>query len=153
VTGLQLKVPPDLVWIVAATLMWLASRWAPGIAVETPIRIALAGLLVGGGVALIVAARVALNRAQTTWHPSRPDRATQLVTGGPFRYSRNPTYLGMLLVLLGWAVLLASPLALVPAGLFVAYLNRFQIRPEERALSALFGHEYDVYAGRVRRWL
>ena len=94
-----------------------------------------------------------MHRAHTTWHPSRPDSATYLVTAGAFRYSRNPTYLGMLLVLLGWAVFLASPLTLVPAVLFVVYLNRFQIRPEERASSAIFGREYDGYVSRVRRWL
>ncbi len=109
-TGLQLKVPPDVVWVVVATFMWLASRLALGIAVETPIRIALAGSLVVSAGGLIIAARVTLARAHTTWHPTRSDRATYLVTAGPFRHSRNP-------------------------------------------LSAIFGHEYDVYASRVRRWL
>lgn len=153
VTGLELKIPPDVVWALAAASMWLASTLTPGIAVETPIRLAPAGLLVLLGGGLIIAARVTLNRARTTWHPGRPHSATHLVTAGVFRYSRNPTYLGMLLVLLGWAAYLTSPVALIPAVLFIPYLNRFQIAPEERALSTIFGHEYDGYARRVRRWL
>ncbi|MGA7270531.1 MAG: isoprenylcysteine carboxylmethyltransferase family protein [Acidimicrobiia bacterium] len=151
-TGLELKIPPDVVWVVVAAFMWLASPLTPRIAVETPIRIGLAGVLVVLGGGLIIAARVTLNRACTTWHPSRPDSASHLVMAGVFRYSRNPTYLGMLLILLGWAVLLGSPLTLALTVLFVVYLNRFQIRPEERALSAIFGREYDGYERRVRRW-
>jgi protein-S-isoprenylcysteine O-methyltransferase Ste14 len=59
----------------------------------------------------------------------------------------------MLLVLIGWAVLLGSPAALVLSGVFVVYLDRFQIGPEERALTAIFGQGFLDYRARVRRWL
>jgi len=152
-SGLELKVPPDVVWLLVAALMWLARATTPGLDVPATLRAAVTGLLIVGGVALIVAARVALNRAHTTWHPTEPQRTTALVTDGAFRYSRNPTYLGMLLVLIGWAVLLASPLALALTAGFVLYVDRFQIGPEERSLTATIGDEYREYASRVRRWL
>jgi protein-S-isoprenylcysteine O-methyltransferase Ste14 len=62
-------------------------------------------------------------------------------------------YLGLLLLLLAWAVFLSNPLALLLVPVFVLYINRFQIEPEERALSSLFGGEYAAYRKRVRRWL
>jgi protein-S-isoprenylcysteine O-methyltransferase Ste14 len=62
-------------------------------------------------------------------------------------------YLGLLVTLMGWAVFLSNPLAWLAAPLFVLYINRFQINPEERVLSALFGAEYSDYKEKVRRWL
>jgi len=150
---LDLKVAPDVVWLLVAALMWLVSTLTPRITVAAPVRLVSSALLALIGVVLIVTARLALDRSNTTWHPTEPHRTTRLVTDGPFRFSRNPTYLGMLLVLVGWSALLASPAALATAMLFAWYIQRFQIRPEERVLSALLGNQYRDYATRVRRWL
>ena len=62
-------------------------------------------------------------------------------------------YVGVLTILIAWAALLAAPLALIGPAAFAAYITRFQIRPEERALSVIFGNEYEGYRSRVRRWL
>jgi protein-S-isoprenylcysteine O-methyltransferase Ste14 len=72
---------------------------------------------------------------------------------GIYRFTRNPMYIGLLMTLLGWAAFLASLPALLFVIAFVLYMNRFQIQPEERALSSLFGADYAVYRARVRRWL
>ena len=69
-----------------------------------------------------------------------------------YRLSRNPMYLGFLLVLAAWAVLLANVLVLLPVVAFVIYMNRFQITPEERALAVMFGTEFNAYKRRVRKW-
>jgi protein-S-isoprenylcysteine O-methyltransferase Ste14 len=153
VSHLELKVPPDAVWLVVAALMWLASATTPGLAIATLLRIGVAAALVAVGVAVIVAARAMLSRARTTWRPTEPGRATTLVTSGVYRLSRNPIYLGMLLALLAWAAVLASPLALALSATFVLYMDRFQIGPEERALLAVIGDDYRDYMMRVRRWL
>jgi protein-S-isoprenylcysteine O-methyltransferase Ste14 len=83
----------------------------------------------------------------------KPDSASSLVVSGIYKYTRNPMYLGFLLVLLGWAAFLSNlaALALLPA--FVAYMNRFQIRPEERVLASLFPNDYPAYRAKVRRWI
>ena len=86
-------------------------------------------------------------------NPTKPGATSSLVTGGVFRLTRNPMYLSLVLYLLAWAVYLSNWLALLLVPLFVLYLDRFQIKPEERALSALFGPEYASYQARVRRWL
>lgn len=62
-------------------------------------------------------------------------------------------YLGLLFILIAWAVFLSSAWALIGPLAFVLYMNRFQIAPEERALSAMFGISYSAYKSRVRRWL
>jgi protein-S-isoprenylcysteine O-methyltransferase Ste14 len=153
VSRLELKVPPDVVWLFVAALMWLASATTPRLAIPFPLRVGVAVILTIVGVWAIVSARIVLERANTSWRPMTPGQATSLVTTGVYRVSRNPIYLGMLLVMLGWAVALASPGALVLSAVFVIFLNRFQIRPEEHALTAILGREYLDYLGRVRRWL
>jgi len=150
---LELKIPPDVVWVAVAGLMWLTSRLTVGFAAGESFRRPLALILIVAGTWLIVAARVALDRAGTTWHPTEPGRTTALVTSGVYRFSRNPTYLGMEIVLLSWAVVLASPAAVLVSVLFVAYIGRFQIRPEEMTLAAALGEDYHVYLQRVRRWV
>jgi len=115
------------------------------------VGIAIALALVGFGLAASAAGL--FFKAKTTVHPEAPEKATTLVVDGVYRFTRNPMYLGMLLVLLGWAVYLGNLLALVVAFVFVLYINRFQIRREEVALAANFGEAYVAYRTRVRRWL
>ena len=86
-------------------------------------------------------------------NPIKPSAASSLVTGGVFRFTRNPMYLSLLLYLLAWAAYLSNWLALLFVPVFVLYINELQIKPEERALAVLFGAEYASYKGRVRRWL
>ncbi|MEB0160908.1 isoprenylcysteine carboxylmethyltransferase family protein, partial [Pseudomonas sp. AH2 (2023)] len=92
------------------------------------------------------------HRSRTTVNPLRPDKAAALVSGGVYRVTRNPMYVGMMLLLVAWAVYLDSAWVLAGPVAFVAYITRFQIAPEERVLRAKFA-DFDAYAARVRRWL
>ena len=92
-------------------------------------------------------------RAKTTVNPMKPASASALVVSGLYARSRNPMYLGLLLILIGWAVYLSNGLAFLLLLAFILYMNRFQIEPEERALISLFGQEFVAYKSRVRRWL
>ena len=112
----------------------------------------LAGLSLAGGL-IALGGLWAFQRVHTTFNPLHPERASALVEQGVYRFTRNPMYLGMALVLLGWACWLAHPLAFACIPLALAYLQRFQIRPEERVLRAHFGAAYEAYSRRVRRWL
>lgn len=151
--SLELKVPPPIVAAVAAGGMGALARWTPVIALPAGLRGTLAALLVAAGLAIALAGVREFRRARTTVHPLRPERASALVDGGIYRITRNPMYLGMLAVLLGWAAWLAAPWALLGPAAFVAFIGRFQIAPEERALRQLFGAAYAAYTQRVRRWL
>jgi protein-S-isoprenylcysteine O-methyltransferase Ste14 len=150
---LELRVPPLAVVLGVAALMWLVARAAPAFGVALPARSILAAGLAVAGVATSVLGVVAFRRARTTVNPMRPDLSSALVVTGIYRMTRNPMYLGFLLLLLGWAVLLSNALALAVVAAFVLYMNRFQIAPEERALASAFGPDYAAYKVRVRRWL
>jgi protein-S-isoprenylcysteine O-methyltransferase Ste14 len=153
VDALELKVPPPLIALLVGALMWLASYGVPHLSVHIPGRLPLALAFVVLGVAVAVAGVLAFRTARTTVNPLRPEATSALVTAGIYRISRNPMYLGMLLALVGWAVHLQHALAFLPVPLFVLYMNRFQIGPEERVLSGRFGAQFSAYMQSVRRWL
>lgn len=150
---LELKVPPVLVVAIAVALMWIAAwalpAWNLVLAGRAPA--ALAAVIAGMVVALAGVAE--FRRSRTTVNPLRPDTASALVSGGIYRFTRNPMYLGFALALLGWGIFLSNPASLAVLFAFVAYMNRFQIVPEEKALQSLFGAEFVAYKSRVRRWL
>jgi protein-S-isoprenylcysteine O-methyltransferase Ste14 len=150
---LETRVPPPVILLIAAALMYVVKRLTPGVAVPAWLHLPLTGLLIMCGIAISVAGVLEFRRSRTTVNPLHPDKATVLVTEGIFRFTRNPMYLGMLLVLCGWALYLASPLSLLGPVVFVAYMNRFQVIPEERAMREKFGDQYAGYLLRVRRWL
>jgi len=150
---LELKIPPPIVALLVGLSMWLAARYIPAFAFVTPWRTALASSLVAAGVLFALAAIVSFFRAQTTVNPHRPHATSTMVTSGVYQLSRNPMYLGVLLVLSGWAIWLSSLLAIALLAAFVAYISRFQILPEERILHAKFDPEFAAYKASVRRWL
>jgi protein-S-isoprenylcysteine O-methyltransferase Ste14 len=92
-------------------------------------------------------------RARTTINPHRPESATTLVTSGVYAWTRNPMYLGLSVLLLGLAINLGTLTPLAFAPLFIPFIRYVQIRPEELALRARFGQDYDRYCQRVNRWL
>jgi protein-S-isoprenylcysteine O-methyltransferase Ste14 len=150
---LELKIPPPVLALCFALLMWLASSLVPSVVVPFGVRVGVALALVAIGQSISVSGMVSFRRAKTTVNPMKPSAASSLVTGGVYRFTRNPMYLGLSITLMGWAVFLSNPLALLAVPLFVLYVERFQIHPEERVLSSLFGAEYAAYREKVRRWL
>jgi len=150
--NLRLRFPPVLVVALCGGLMWALDQAAPlARLVASPANRA-GWLLVLIGLGVVAAAIVQFRRARTTVDPTRPAKASALVQSGIFGYSRNPMYLGMGVVLCGWATLLGSlsPWFVVP--LFAVLLTWLQIRPEEAVLTTLFGPEYTRYCARVGRW-
>ena len=153
-SALELKVPPPLVAAVVAGGMYAAATLLPPLLVLPPgLRQGTALALAGVGACFDLAGLVAFRKAKTTVNPLTPHKSAAVVTTGVYRLTRNPMYLGLALILLGLAVYLASPWALLGPLVFAAYIARFQIAPEERALTARFGTAYSAYCAQVRRWL
>lgn len=154
---LEHRIPPPVIDLACAALMWgLAALWPQaqlwprggGVLVwAAAIGLALAGALVA------LAGVREFARARTTVNPLAPHKARALVTMGIYRFTRNPMYLGMLLVLVGWGVYLGNAAAWLALPLFVVLLNQLQIKGEERVLRERFGDDYARYTARVRRWL
>jgi len=151
--ALELKIPPPVVTALAAAAMWGIAVLAPLVDLPAALRVPAAIVLALAGAAFDLSGVVAFRRSQTTVNPMKPDKAAALVCSGVYRLTRNPMYVGLVFVLVAWAVYLSCAWALLGPVAFVLYINRFQIQPEERALSALFGSRYEDYKSGVRRWL
>jgi protein-S-isoprenylcysteine O-methyltransferase Ste14 len=150
---LENRIPPPIVVLVFGAVMWTAAGNAPRLGAGGAIRIGLAGLVFAAGLIMAGFGVRAFRRAATTIDPVHVDAASALVTAGIFRYSRNPMYVGFTAMLVAWAIFLGSPWGLLGPAMFVLFLTRFQIAPEERAMQAKFGTAYSEYQKRVRRWL
>lgn len=151
--ALDRKVPPPAVTLVAAAVMWVLANALPVIALPYWLRFGGTLILLVVGAAAGIAGAVEFRRSRTTLDPRRPEAASALVTAGIYTRTRNPMYLGLALFLLAWAVYLASLWSVLGVVAFILYLGRFQIQPEERALTVLFGQEYESYKSAVRRWI
>ncbi len=150
---LALKIPPPVVALTFGLLMWLVDKQVPGGQLEFGMQLPAAIVFAIAGAALVVTSMLAFRKASTTIDPFRPDETSHLVVDGVFRYSRNPMYVSLALVLIGWAVWLGSVLNLVVLALFISYMTVIQIKPEEKALRSLFGEPYEKYCTNVRRWI
>jgi protein-S-isoprenylcysteine O-methyltransferase Ste14 len=150
---LELRVPPPLVALVVAALMAWLSLHSPPMGLPSAWRWGLVLLLVAVGGSFDVAGLLAFRRQRTTVNPLRPEKASALVSSGVYRITRNPMYGGLAFLLLAWGLWLDAWLALIGPLVFIVYITRFQIRPEERVLAERFGPDFTDYTRRVRRWL
>lgn len=150
-SGLELKIPPVLIVFITGILMWLISLVT--LHLSFPGYYFLSALLVVLGGVVGILGITSFQRAKTTLNPMNPSASSSLVTTGIYSLTRNPMYVGLLFVLLGWAVFLAAPFSLIFVLGFMLYLTRYQIIPEERTMKQLFERDYDDYQHKVRRWL
>lgn len=150
---LENKIPPPIIAVAFGVVMWGIDNYIPGIEVGESIRSIVAALVALIGAFFCIAGFSSFRRARTTVNPLKPETASALVSSGIYQFSRNPMYAGFALLLVAWAVYLSSFLALFGVIGFVLFINRFQIQPEERALTALFGTEFERYRNSVRRWV
>ena len=151
---LELKIHPPIILVSCGVFAWLIS-----ITAATPfdfpknVTITFAIITVIVGLVLAISAIFKFHRAETTLDPTKPGDSSVLVTSGVFRFTRNPMYLALLLILVGWVVYLGSIAGFIVPLIFITYISRFQIRPEERYLASRFGKAYSDYCNEVKRWI
>lgn len=170
---METKIPPPLQTLIFGGLMYLLAQvasdftfaWEPNVNIAADITknhilgipITLQTMLISAfvflGFGVIVAGNISFAQAKTTVNPLNPMQASTLVVVGIFHRTRNPMYLGMLLMLCAWMIYLANPLNILLAVGFVLFITRFQIKPEEKALTELFGEDFTAYCAKVRRWI
>jgi len=151
--SLENKIPPPIITAVFAAAMWGLSLTGSAIELNlTASAISMAVLLVSGAL-FALTGMLTFKRAETTVNPLKPETASSLVSSGVYRISRNPMYVGMALFLTAWGVYLSTASAFIGVPGFILYMNRYQIAPEEQALTELFGSEFESYQSKVRRWL
>jgi protein-S-isoprenylcysteine O-methyltransferase Ste14 len=145
-------VPPPVVLCILAALAWVSARHWPLLSLAWPGArpLALAVFIVGG--LCIAVAFWLFRRARTSVHPIKFSGNTRLLTQGIFAYSRNPIYLGMLLVLAAWIIELQALSAVIVWPLYFSWLAFWQVPAEEIYLEKAFGDAYRDYKKQVRRW-
>jgi protein-S-isoprenylcysteine O-methyltransferase Ste14 len=153
VRWLENRIPPLVVGLVVAVAMWLIARWFPVVRFSLPLPWLLFTVVASIGGLVSTAGALEFRRVKTTVNPLHPERASSIVTSGIFRFTRNPMYVGIALVLAGLFLAFSGLSAVIGLPAFVWYITRFQILPEERILESKFGSEYTAYRANVRRWL
>lgn len=149
---MKVKIPPPLVALIFAGTCYLLAKYLPVGEFEFFGREALMYVMFGIGFVIMLIAVFQFFRKKTTTNPLNPEKASSLVVSGIFRYTRNPMYLALLLFLIAFALRLGNAFNTVVLAGFVYYMNHFQIRHEEEALTQLFGKEYKLYLKATRRW-
>lgn len=153
--NLDAIIPPDIILVTCVASMWLITTYVARLPFAVPYRAVLAGGFMLGGLIIVFSAKMALRKHRTTERPDHHSllKTAALVTSGPYAFSRNPIYLGMILLLIGWALLLNNLLNLLVIVAFVISITRLQIMPEEKMLGNLFGERYSRYKSQIRRWI
>jgi len=142
---LEMRIPPPVIALACAILMWFSTP-------EHSTRSWDGLFLILLGMSISSSALWLFLKAETNFHPHHFD-ASCLVTDGPYQWSRNPMYLGLLFVLVGWALILGSVVSLIGPLLCQQYLTRFQILPEENYLIQRFGITYEQHLQTIPRWI
>ena len=149
---LENKIPPPLVALICGGFMWFVSD-----GMQNPLEFGFVRISALLALCIIAAyfsisGLLAFRAAKTTVNPLKPELASSLVKSGVYQISRNPMYVGFAFLLLAWCLYLGSFLSIIGVLGFVLLIDRFQVIPEERAMSLLFGKEFEDYAKKVRRW-
>jgi len=145
------KIVPPVYLLIALVLMWLLQRYVPVYQYIQAPWVYAGIILVFFGIVMAAVSAGMFVKADTGLEPF--EEATTLVTGGFYRYTRNPMYMGMFLILFGVAVLLGSVGALLPLVLFIIIIRYNFVAGEERFMQAAFGQQYLDYKAAVRRWI
>jgi protein-S-isoprenylcysteine O-methyltransferase Ste14 len=152
-SALAIKVPPPIAAAILAVAMWLISSATVTLALPNTVRISLVVFFAIAGAEFSLAGAIALRQAKTTVNPTKPENASSLVVTGVYRITRNPMYVGLLLMLVAWCIFLSAPWAIAGPNVFFLYIGKFQIAPEEQVMTQKFGADYLTYKARVHRWL
>jgi len=150
---LELKIIPVVQVFIAAILMFITAKIFPVSTGLLTVKWFIWGIFIVLGLLFGLGGIISFRLAKTTVNPTKPHNASSLVQSGIYKITRNPMYVGLVCVLFSWSAWLGSVYSLPIIVLFMFYMSRFQILPEERALIELFGDEYIEYCLKVKRWL
>ena len=145
------KIPPPIVTLICGLAIYFSKTFFNKFFSYNNNTISLFLLILGFTVFTL--AVKAFNRQKTTVNPLEPRQASSLVSSGIFKYSRNPMYLGMLIILLALSFKFNLVGGIVISLFFYLFITKFQILPEEEAMNELFGDEFTEYSYRTRRWI
>ena len=150
---LELKIPPAVITLIIVVTMWWIDQYLVFSWPSFGTMWWMSFFFLGMGGLFGAFGLVEFYRSSTSIDPHKPNKASHLVTRGVYNISRNPMYVGLLLILIGYGFYLGNVLVFAMIPLFIAYMNRYQIIPEEKVMEEKFGEEYQKYKSEVRRWM
>jgi len=151
--SLDLKINPPLQMLISVLLIYITAQLLPVSTTLLVYKWQLSGLFLVLGLFFNIAGGGSFRTAKTTGNPNKPHMASKLVTSGVYQFTRNPMYIGLIFLLLTWAIWLGSFFSLLIIVFFQQYITRFQIIPEEKALEKRFPEKFTQYCRQVRRWI
>lgn len=149
---LKHKIPPPMILLIAGFAIWFLRNIAP-IPFAYSLRAILGALFIIFGFGLDLSGLLEFRKFQTTMNPLKPENASKIVQTGIYSKTRNPMYLGMVFILIGWSIINKASFGILVIPIFIKYIETFQIKPEEEILSSQFGAEYDNYRSKTARWI
>ena len=149
--NIETKIPPPIVGLIFGILINYTKDIFPNLEIKNDNLLGIFTIIVG--LVCILSAINLFKKYKTTITPLNPSSATNLITNGIYKFSRNPMYLGMLLILAGISIMVNPIGGLLLMLIFLNYINKFQIIPEEKAMADLFKDEFLEYKEKVRRWI
>ena len=150
---MRLLVPPPIYAIGFAGFIWAMSLWFPQFGFDFTGKVVLSGVVAITGLGLDLVSLQRFFKAHTTVSPMSPRDTKTIVEDGIYRYTRNPMYLGLTLILGAFALWIGNLLGFIAIPVFIWVITQFQIRPEEEILLEKFGEPFGDYMMRVRRWI
>ncbi len=151
--NLELKVIPVIQVFIVLVLMYILEKALPSLSYTFQYSLFASIFIFAIAMVVGLLAVYCFRQHKTTVDPSAPEKASQVVDTGIYAYSRNPMYLALVLVLISVAVYRQNVINFSVIPLFILYITKYQILPEERALTSLFGEEFKAYCLKVNRWL
>ena len=150
---MKLLIPPPILTLMSAILMLIISKYfnKANFSLNQHNQFALFFLIVA--LIIIVISIAKFIKIKTTISPLKPNKTSILVDSGIYKHTRNPMYLGLLLILFSLFLYLKNFLSFLVLPLFVIHITKNQILPEEKVLENLFGDQYKKYKNKVRRWI
>ena len=148
---MKTKIPPPIVTLIFGLCIYFSGPYFP----EYIFSMAnfLSGLILFVGVSILIVSAVSFKRHQTTINPLKPEQASSLIISGVFSFSRNPMYLGMVFILLALSFRFNLVGGILFTSIFIMYITKFQIIPEEAAMKSIFGEDFNKYKNKTRRWI
>jgi len=150
---MRLMIPPPIQLCFSVIIMWVLSKSIDQVNFDFNGINELALLFLICGFIIILLAVNQFRDAKTTIHPQIPYKTSFLVHKGIYKYTRNPMYLGLVLILVSVAFCLRNIVGFSIIPLFILFITKYQIIPEEEVLESIFGKEYLRYINKVRRWI
>lgn len=152
-TFLENRIPPPLVAVIAAAGIWGLSTFTSTLALVATVKYSLVLGFSLAGIFFALSGAISFRLAKTTLNPLKPETASALVSSGIYQFTRNPMYVGLVAFLFAWASFLGTVWGISLIAVYIAYIQRFQVVPEERALTKIFKDEFIEYKTQVRPWL